>query len=289
MSTQITRGLASTPGGQIHYRVAGDGPPLLLLHMTNLSSRAYLRLMPLLPAFRTYAPDLPGFGASDPLEGETDLRRFAQSLIHFMDELGIERAHVFGLHAGNKVGAAMAAYWPERVDRFVLSGLTHSLISDQSRRMAAVPDYARKLRETKKVVEPGLTLKDWALLYGKLAKLWWRPSVVGKDTVSDGELSLLEDEILDLLQSRRGYGTFYRASWAFDVGATLAQVMAPSLVVELVIRSESHLGLQGPVLEKLMPNCRAVAVEMNDYDLLYRHPQVLAGHLCEFLCQQMKV
>ena len=283
MSMQITRGLATTPAGQLHYRVAGEGPPLLLLHMTNLSSRAYLRLMPLLPMFRTYAPDLPGFGYSDPLDGQPDLQRFAQSVIHFMDELGIQKAHIFGLHAGNKVGAAMAAHWPERVDKFVLSGLTHSLISDQSKRMAAVPDYAHKLHETKKLVEPGLNLKDWALLYGKLAKLWWRPSVVGRDVVSGQELALLEDEILDLLQSRQGYGMFYRASWAFDVGATLAQVMAPSLVVELVTRREEHLGLQGPVLEKLMPNCRALAVQMNDYDFLYRQPQVLAGHLHEFL------
>lgn len=281
MIQKMRRGLADTPTGQIHYLESGDGPPLLLLHMTNISSRAFRRVMPLLTSFRTLAPDLPGFGGSDPLEGEVDIVSFARSLIHFMDSLGIAKAHVFGLHAGNKVAATMAALWPERVERLVLSGLTHSLITDQKTRLASVPDYAQKLGQTKK--EAGqLTLNDWIQLYGKLTKIWWRPSVVSKDGVTAEDLAPLEDEVLDILQSRYGYGAFYRASWAFDVGATLSKVSTPTLVIELVTRREAHLGRQGPVIEKLMQDCRSVAVEMHDYDFLYRHPEVLAGNLKSF-------
>ncbi|MBI4189668.1 MAG: alpha/beta hydrolase [Betaproteobacteria bacterium] len=279
----IKRGLADTPEGQLHYRVAGDGPPLVLLHMTNLSSRAYVGLMSLLPGFRTYAVDLPGFGYSDPLEGKPDIRTFALCVVHFMDTLGIKRAHIFGLHAGNKIGATLAAYWPERVERFVLAGMTHSLISDQPKRLASIPDYAHKLHETRKATNPGLDLKDWAMLFSNAAKIWWRPSVVGKDAVTDGELRQLEDEVLDLLHGRQGYGAFYLASWAFDIGETLAKVAAPTLVIELATPREAHLGRQAPVLEKLMPNCRSVTVEMNDGDLLYRHPEVLARCIIEFL------
>ncbi len=283
MTQPIRRGFADISTGQVHYRTTGEGRDLILLHMTNLSSRAFLKVMPLLKGFRCWAPDFPGFGQSDPLPGQPDMDAFARAIIEFMDQSGISQAHVFGLHAGNKVGATMAAHWPDRVGRLVLSGLTHSLITDQSKRMAAVPDFGRKLKETKKFSPDERNLNDWALLFGKLSKIWWRPSVAGNPDAGAAEINLLEDEILDLLQGRLGFGAFYRASWAFDVGELLSRVTVPALVIELATRREAHLGLQGPVIEKLMPDCRSVVVEMHDYDLLYGRPQVLAGHLTNFL------
>ncbi len=286
-ASNIKRGLAVTPEGQLHYHVAGDGPPLVLLHATNLSSRSYLGLMPLLKGFRTYAVDLPGFGYSDPLEGTLDLRTFALCIVHFMDALGIDKAHLFGLHAGNKIGAVLAAGWPQRVTRFVLAGMTHSLISDQPKRLASVPDYNSKLNKTRKATNPGLQLKDWGALFSSLASIWWRPELVGKDAVSSVDLGQLEDEVLGLLHGRQGCATFYPASWVLDVGETLKKVTTPTLVIEIATQREAHLGRQAPVIEKLMPNCRTVTVDMNitGTDLLYRHPGILARHIVEFLSE----
>lgn len=283
MEAVIRRAFADLGHGQLHYRSAGEGQDLLLLHMTNISSRAFAHVMPLLAGFRCWAPDLPGFGQSDPLPGKPEIRDFAQAIVDFMDARGISRAHVFGLHAGNKVGATLAAEWPARVGKLVISGLTHSLITEQASRMAAVPDFGRKLKETRKEASDERDIHDWALLFGKLSRLWWRPSVAGNPHAGAADFALLQDEILDLLEGRRGFGAFYRASWAFDVAQMLARVEAPTLVVELVTRQEKHLGLQGPVIEKLMRDCRSVALEMHDYDLLYHRPQVLAGQLQTFL------
>ena len=192
MTQPIRRGFADISTGQVHYRTMGEGRDLILLHMTNLSSRAFLKVMPLLKGFRCWAPDFPGFGQSDPLPGQPDMDAFARAIIEFMDQSGISQAHVFGLHAGNKVGATMAAHWPDRVGRLVLSGLTHSLITDQSKRMAAVPDFGRKLKETKKFSPDERNLNDWALLFGKLSKIWWRPSVAGNPDAGAAEINLLE-------------------------------------------------------------------------------------------------
>ena len=281
--TKPKRGLADTPAGQLHYRVCGDGPPLVLLHMTNLSSRGFAGLMPLLAGFRTYAVDLPGFGYSDALEGRPDIRAFAQSVVHFMDAVGIAKAHVFGMHAGNKIGAMLAACWPERVERFILAGMTHSLITDQSKRLAAVRDHAHKLRESQKAADPGLDLEDWALLFSKVTSLWWRPKVIAKPSVTAADLRRLEDEVFDLLHGRRGYGAFYLASWVIDMAGILPQIAAPTLVIELATPGEAHLGPQAPVLEKLLPNCRSVTIEMDGTDLLYEQPALLARHINEFL------
>ena len=53
---------------QLHYRVAGDGPPVVMLHPSPMSSAALLPMATALAAhFRVYAFDTPGYGLSDPL------------------------------------------------------------------------------------------------------------------------------------------------------------------------------------------------------------------------------
>lgn len=54
--------------GRISYYVAGDGPPMLLVHSINAAGSAY-EIRPIFNemtrSYRVYAPDLPGFGFSD--------------------------------------------------------------------------------------------------------------------------------------------------------------------------------------------------------------------------------
>ena len=54
--------------GRLSYYAAGDGPPMLLLHGISVAASAY-EVRPLFDHFsrtyRTYAPDLPGFGFSE--------------------------------------------------------------------------------------------------------------------------------------------------------------------------------------------------------------------------------
>ena len=113
----MKRGYADTPEGQIHYYVEGEGEPLIMMHATG-SSRQFARLQPLLAQhFKVYAFDTLGFGGSDPLpHPETiSIHDLAQSVVHGMDSLGIQKAYVYGLHTGNKIGADMGAAFPDRI------------------------------------------------------------------------------------------------------------------------------------------------------------------------------
>ncbi|NIR60047.1 MAG: alpha/beta fold hydrolase, partial [Gammaproteobacteria bacterium] len=65
--TKLHRAFADTSLGQIHYRKAGEGPPLVLLHNTWLSSRMFFGVIPdLAREFTVYALDTLGQGDSDP-------------------------------------------------------------------------------------------------------------------------------------------------------------------------------------------------------------------------------
>ena len=48
MPEQILRGYADAPQGQVHYRAAGAGPAILLLHQNGMTSACFERLIPLL-------------------------------------------------------------------------------------------------------------------------------------------------------------------------------------------------------------------------------------------------
>ena len=55
---KIERGLVHTSAGYLHYRAAGHGPPVVLLHMNQQSSALLLELMTALaPHVRAIAID----------------------------------------------------------------------------------------------------------------------------------------------------------------------------------------------------------------------------------------
>jgi pimeloyl-ACP methyl ester carboxylesterase len=119
----IRRGFVDGPSGQIHYREAGSGPPLVLLHLNSGTSTMYLPAVRLLASgFRAIAMDYPGYGDSDaPQEPYTELGQWAASVVALLDGLGIDQAHLAGHMTGAQVAAEVAARYPERVDRLILS------------------------------------------------------------------------------------------------------------------------------------------------------------------------
>jgi pimeloyl-ACP methyl ester carboxylesterase len=271
------RTYVDTPWGQVHYRSGGTGEPLLLLHSSSGSSRVFRRLMMLMDGHRCIAPDLAGFGESAPMPAGASIEEVAAHVVSFLDAIGIERAHVFGLHSGNKVAAAMAANWPARVARLVIAGMTHSLVVDRAHRNDAVLRYAG--RSDAGSNDDAQVRKD---LCGKLDKVLHDPYV---PLTSSGtpDVERLAVEILDTVQARDGANLMYPANLAFDLAETLKRVAAPSLVIELVTEGEAGLGRQGTLLAGLMKDCRAVALAGNDRELLQARPAELVELLREFI------
>ena len=163
----MKRGYADTPQGQIHYTTAGEGEPLLLLHKTG-SSRQYGRLMPLLAGrYRVFAPDNLGAGNSDPLPPNVTIPDMARSMIDFLDFFGLEKAHVFGFHTGNKIATEMAAAWPSRLDDLILCGHTHSIMADHEALNTALKAVvASDLRKFEPEPDGSHLVKQWAADFG---------------------------------------------------------------------------------------------------------------------------
>jgi pimeloyl-ACP methyl ester carboxylesterase len=137
----MKRFFVDTVNGQMHYRAAGSGEALILLHEVPLSSSEFCEVMPLLSrGYFVIAPDLPSYGDTYKYPGTPGVEDLAKAVVEFMDILHIKKAHVAGHHAGAAVAVEIAAVYPERVNKVVLSACT-SLSREQGRMWLQKTEY----------------------------------------------------------------------------------------------------------------------------------------------------
>lgn len=111
---------AETPTAAIYYQVAGEGPPVVLVHGLSGSGRWWARNVDALAEqFRVFVVDLLGFGSSRGAH-PFQLRDAAAYLAAWLDRLGIDRASIVGHSMGGFIAADLAARYPAQVERLVL-------------------------------------------------------------------------------------------------------------------------------------------------------------------------
>lgn len=118
---EVERGLVRTSYGHVHYRAAGQGPPVVLLHINQQSSAMFLELMEVLAGdFRVVAVDYPSCGMSDHFTSPPAVADYAKSVIEVMDGLDIGRADLLGEAGSTAIAVEIANGWRDRVGRLVL-------------------------------------------------------------------------------------------------------------------------------------------------------------------------
>ena len=112
---------AESNGVRLHYLIAGNGEPVLLLHGYAQTSHMWRPLIAELAKTHTViAPDLRGFGGSAKPESGYDKKTMAQDAHALVQSLGFGNVAIVGHDIGLMVAYAYAAQYPEEVDRIVL-------------------------------------------------------------------------------------------------------------------------------------------------------------------------
>lgn len=107
--------------GQLHFRRAGSGEPLILLHMSGSSSDEFEKAGNILAEkYTVYALDFFGFGESDRPEKYLSFPQHAQTVLEFMDAMDIKTAHIAGNLVGANITVHLAAKHPERIGKIAL-------------------------------------------------------------------------------------------------------------------------------------------------------------------------
>jgi pimeloyl-ACP methyl ester carboxylesterase len=282
----MPRGYVTTRLGQVHYTREGQGPALLLLGASGRSSRMFAPLIPrLAPHCDVVALDTPGFGQSDPLPPGTSIPDLAACCVAVLDALGIARAHLYGLHSGNKIGAALAVGWPERLGRLILAGQSHSLIPDQVLRNGTILGIVRETVEPRSGETAALA--DWAAAWQRLTAIWWtRDLVAGGAAAEAREAARLL--ALDELQCPGAAG-LYAENFRYDLGADYPRIQAPTLVLEVATPEEDRtIGRQGPAVQALIPGAALATLhEPEGHTLtLENRAADLAAIILDFLARE---
>jgi pimeloyl-ACP methyl ester carboxylesterase/putative sterol carrier protein len=187
-------------GIRTSYLEAGRGEPVVMLHGLGATNASLLpALWDLARDHRVVAPDLPGFGESGKPIRSYHPRFYAGWLAAFMDQVGMERAHLIGNSMGGRVALEAGLEHPDSVDRMVLLAPSPAFIRNR--------EYVRLVR----VLRPELAMIPIRLSHRQVVRgikgMFSRPERL------PGEwYDAAADEFLRIFRTARGRVAFFSAA-----------------------------------------------------------------------------
>ncbi len=199
---------------QLNYIDKGAGEVLILLHGNGEYLEYFEHQIEYFSKkYRVIALDTRGHGKSPRGEAPFTIRQFADDLKEFMDEMGIEKAHMLGFSDGGNIAMVFAMKYPEGVEKVILNGANlYASGVKLACQMSITYEYyqalffAKKYPKAKKKAELfALMVKDPNVKVKELKKLKARTLVlVGEDdlireshskliykNLPDGELKII--------------------------------------------------------------------------------------------------
>ena len=122
MAVGLRHHFADISGSRVHFVIAGQGKPLVLLHGWPQTWYAWRKVIPAFAErYQVIVPDLRGLGESSrPVDG-FDKKTVANDVaVLLRDILKISSAHVIGHDWGGPVAFALAAFSPGLVENIVM-------------------------------------------------------------------------------------------------------------------------------------------------------------------------
>ncbi len=238
---------------QVHYRRAGSGPLIVLLHQSPLSSRDVIPAMQRWSAHYTcIAPDTPGFGLSDPLGVErAEMADFAEAVIEFLDTIGVERCAFYGFHTGAMIAVAIAQHFPERVTAAAANGF---VVLTEAQRADLVAHY---LPPFAPAWDGSHLTWLWARMREQLIFFpWYAKSLADRSNADMASPEALQAGVLDFLRAGDAYRVGYRAAFTMQSAQAVREVTVPLLVTA---SKADPLSLQLPRIRRKGPQVRVEA------------------------------
>ena len=146
----------------LNVEIRGDGPVLLLVHGFPLDHQMWRHQLDELSSdFRVIAPDLRGFGRSDPTPGIVTMQTYADDLAKLLDKLEVRApVSLCGLSMGGYIAWQFVEWHRQRLAKLVLC---------DTRAIADTPEGAQgRLETAQKVLMDG----PQALVEGMIPKLF---------------------------------------------------------------------------------------------------------------------
>ena len=104
----------------IAYWDIGSGPVLFMVHGFCEQKSMFTPFLSLADSYRLIIPDLPGFGASDRIEGKGSMNLYAEAIQSLIHALKLSKIHYIGHSMGAYAGLEVLSQMPEYFESFCL-------------------------------------------------------------------------------------------------------------------------------------------------------------------------
>jgi poly(3-hydroxyalkanoate) depolymerase len=201
-------------GLRIRVRVAGSGPPLLLVMGIGANLDMWEPLIPALGEREIIAFDAPGTGGSASPRIPLTMRKHATLVRKLLDRLGFSVVDVLGYSWGGLLAQKLAIDHPNRVRRLVLAATMPGLASVPGR-----PSALWRLSSPRRYYSRSYFEQVAPDLYGGRART--HPDVIAAQV----------QHRLARPPSPTGYVAQIAATWTYSGFGALQRVTAPTLVL----------------------------------------------------------
>lgn len=263
--------VANIEGTSISYEVAGQGPPLVLLHCWTGSKEFYFNQVAEFSKRCTCVSlDFPGHGQSgDSGDGDYSVERFGEITVALLEELGISRAVFAGHSLGGMVALYLGLHYPDAVAGLVLLDTTSHLSGFLFQRLGALG----------------------AVALGSVGALVWNTGFKTAKALVAGAAAthplagpaprILTAKVCSSGSNRPMVRTLDRAR-RFDVTSRLGEITAPTLIIvgtgDLLadVRHARRMA-------RGLPNSTMLTVRGAGHMALFEKPEVVNRAISDFL------
>lgn len=227
---QICKAYVAVDGGQVHYRKAGSGPPLVLLHDSPRSSLLHLELIAFLAdRFTVYALDTPGYGESSPLtiQGRAlTVEDFADALAAAVAALGLKKVGFYGFHTSSKILLDFSVRHPEKVAVALLDGL--SIAKGSKADPAFIDAYMRPFTVD---ADGSFLTREWTRVRDTWRWFpWFATNPGSRMPIAQPPLAEIHDYFVDYAMAGPHYSGGYRAAMEHQPLENVSRITAPTQI-----------------------------------------------------------
>lgn len=136
----------SVNGMEMYYETSGTGDPLIVLHGAYMNIPTMGEIIPkLAQTHKVYALEFQGHGRTTDIDRPITYPNLADDVAAFMDELGIEKADVFGYSMGAAAGLQLAIRHPDKVDQLIAASVAYDASGWQPAFVEFIPQMAPEM------------------------------------------------------------------------------------------------------------------------------------------------
>ncbi|MBB4935474.1 pimeloyl-ACP methyl ester carboxylesterase [Lipingzhangella halophila] len=286
--SETTEATAMVNGIRMHYRRAGSGPLVVLLHGWPQTSYCWRHVMPALAERCTVlAPDLRGYGRSDKPPHGYDKRTMATDVSDLIESLGFAEASVVGHDRGARVAHRWALDRPEQVQRLAVLDIAPTRAMWQRMDFAIANGYWHWLFHLQPDLPERLAGQDVSGYLGYFFERW-----------TFNRAGLEPEAVAEYVQAFSAPGALragfddYRGALNGDSEHDEESAAAGQRLTMPVLALWGSAGLPGrlPMLDiwrEYAEQVTGIAIEECGHFLPEERPEAVLGHLRDFLAPVM--